>query len=164
MKRLATVTPLHYFDRTTPDLHTGCWPFRNRQPTQGGYVQVWHPSVPHRKGVRRHAVLVHRLIWELVYGPIPVGLHVLHRCDNPPCINPEHLFLGTRQDNMDDKVAKHRQVRGERQRFAKLTPEQIRQIRALAHELNHVEIARQFGVTAANVGYIVRRHTWKHID
>lgn len=56
-------------------------------------------------GVRRGA---HCLVWEYTYGPVPDGLHVLHRCDNPPCCNPEHLFLGTPLDNMRDKVAKGR--------------------------------------------------------
>jgi hypothetical protein len=52
--------------------------------------------------------LAHRLVWEENHGPIPPGMHVLHRCDNKPCINPEHLFLGTSADNMQDKIRKGR--------------------------------------------------------
>lgn len=76
----------------------GCWVWR-RGKTPRGYGKVW------RNG--RH-VYVHRLAYETFVGPIPEGLGVLHRCDNPPCCNPAHLFIGTDADNAADRVAKGR--------------------------------------------------------
>lgn len=61
-----------------------------------------------RGGRREPKVMAHRLAWELARGPIPAGMHVCHSCDNPPCCNVEHLFLGTRSDNMSDMVSKGR--------------------------------------------------------
>jgi hypothetical protein len=75
-----------------------CWEFAG--PTRKGYGQLG-------VGSGRH-ISAHRISWELANGPIPDGMQVLHTCDNPPCVNPAHLFLGTHQDNMDDMVAKGR--------------------------------------------------------
>src|ERR1043165_7742132 len=82
-------------------------------------------------GVIRHAdharrgVYAHRASYELAFGPIPEGLDVLHRCDNPPCVNPSHLFLGTQRNNIDDMVEKGRQTVGQRHPLAHLTPAQV---------------------------------------
>jgi hypothetical protein len=78
-------------------LSTGCWEWSGfRNLARGGYGYV--------EGRRAH-----RVAWELANGPIPEGLHVCHRCDNPPCCNPSHLWLGTDLDNARDKIAKRRQ-------------------------------------------------------
>jgi hypothetical protein len=76
----------------------GCWEWV-RGRTRQGYGKL------NRNGKRWAA---HRFIWTFVNGPIPNGIHVLHKCDNPPCINPDHLWLGTHTDNMRDKVRKGR--------------------------------------------------------
>lgn len=77
----------------------GCWSWTSSTSEKGGYGFL---------SDRGEKVYAHRLSWELHRGPIPVGLWVLHSCDNPPCCNPEHLFLGTRTDNMQDAARKGR--------------------------------------------------------
>lgn len=123
----------------------------------------------------RHGVLIpaHRLSWILAHGMIPEGLWVLHRCDNPPCVNPAHLFVGTRQDNLDDMVAKRRHwahkgesiTKGERNGRAKLTDAQVREIRDryAAGGVSQPQLGREFGVTHAIIGNVVRRESWVHV-
>lgn len=103
------------------DEETGCWLFQGTI-TDKGYGTIQR---------NRKTVGAHRASWEEVNGPIPNGLFVCHHCDNPPCINPAHLFLGTRKDNSDDRDAKGRNVnqRGESHPMAKLTARDIRAIR-----------------------------------
>lgn len=115
-------------------------------------------------GKERKSVLAHRLAWEFEHGPIPDGMNVLHKCDNPPCVRHNHLFLGTLQDNNRDAIEKGRAVRGARVGGAKLTDERVLEIRALhASKMNVVLIALRFGVTRSNITYIVNRKTWKHV-
>ncbi len=100
--------------------------------------------------------------------PIQSGLCVLHHCDNPPCCNPSHLFLGTHADNMRDKMEKGRHRfglnQGERHGNAKLTPERVRSMR-MVRELgaSYRQLADMFGVSHATVGHICTRKTWKHV-
>jgi hypothetical protein len=111
----------------------------------------------------RNTVATH-VAWLLTYGEMPpVGLFVLHKCDTPRCCNPAHLFLGTQRDNCQDKSRKLRQ-NGAKHALAKLTDDDVRQIRELAAGgMLHTTIGERFGVTGANVGYIVKRATWKHV-
>lgn len=119
------------------------------------------------------------MAWVLVNGEIPNGMQVLHECDNPPCVRPEHLFLGTAADNADDKTAKGRQAKGEdhgkriragQVKVGELHPNSavsesdVRTIREryAAGELQRV-LAEEYGVTATAISYIVRRINWKHV-
>lgn len=109
----------------------------------------------------------HRLTWELVFGPIPDGMNVLHRCDNPACCNPRHLFLGNHADNMRDREAKdrHNAPIGSRHGRATLTDDQVREIRRLwSHGVPQTEIAKRLGTNPQRVYSIVHRRTWRHID
>lgn len=107
---------------------------------------------------------VHRHTWEEAHGPIPRGMQVLHRCDNPPCYEVTHLFLGTQADNMRDKVRKGRQLRGARNPMALLEEHEVREIHALyARGLTLDEIAFQYGVTLHNVWRIVSGLSWRHL-
>lgn len=110
-------------------------------------------------------IRAHRVAWELVHGPIPDGLCVLHHCDNRVCVNAEHLFLGTRADNIADMVCKGRQHKGETVRNSRLTEEDIRQIRWLYATglFRQVDIAEMFDVQHTAICKIVRRDRWKHL-
>lgn len=114
-----------------------------------------------RPGVLRRA---HRISWELTNGPIPDGLWVLHKCDNRPCVRPSYLFLGTVQDNTDDRQRKSRQASGARCGSAKLSEEQvvaIRHARALGQSSN--VLAAEYHVNRNTILNIGNRKTWRHI-
>ena len=108
----------------------------------------------------RHLVRAHRLSFELHNGITPGELRVLHRCDNPPCVNPHHLFLGTDLDNARDMIAKGRgrHLRGEELPAAKLSEDQVRQIRA--DPRTQAVIAAEYGLGQTGVSAIKRRATW----
>lgn len=108
--------------------------------------------------------MTHRLAYEMCIAPIPRGLHVLHRCDNPPCCNPDHLFLGTIADNNADKVAKGRQMRGTMTPRAVLTESQVSDIRArYAAGERVMDLAVEFGVSRAQISNIAARRIWRHV-
>lgn len=116
-----------------------------------------------RKGVIRRS---HRVAWELANGPIPEGLWVLHRCDNPPCVRPEHLVLGTPKDNTADMTGKGRAniARGSRRGGAKLTEADVVAIRAARAEgATGAELASQYGVHRTSIYHICRGDFWKHV-
>lgn len=90
---------------------------------------------------------------------------MLHRCDNPPCVNPAHLFLGTDLDNARDRDAKGRRAAGELHGSAKLTAETVRAIRALHTEgaATMRGMARRYGINRSTIKQVILRQTWKHI-
>ncbi len=114
-------------------------------------------------GKRSHSIYAHRAAWEIVNGKIPDGLHVLHKCDNRRCVNVDHLFLGTHDDNMADCVAKGRHSRGESHYAVKLSTEQVRLIREryAIGGISQYALAREFGVTQTTIGHIVLGRTRK---
>lgn len=112
----------------------------------------------------------HRAAWVLERGPIPDGLIVCHHCDNPPCVNPAHLFVGTWQDNVDDRVAKNRSGRtgpgrGEAAPNVTLTEVQVREIRRryAAGGVSQSALGAEYGVGQTQVGRIVRGTRWAHV-
>jgi len=112
--------------------------------------------------------LSHRVSWKLENGPIPEGLFVLHKCDNPPCVNPKHLFLGTQKDNLADMTSKGRRGSspGEKSWNSKLTADQVYQILKL-HKTNHTSYkitADIYGVAYTTITNIVHRRAWKHLS
>ena len=109
---------------------------------------------------------VHRLMYYLVYGDIPEGKLICHTCDNPPCFNILHLFLGSPKDNSIDreKKGRARDQKGEKNYMATLSQEEIIQIRSMADSgLSQEKIGKIFHVSQTCIGKILRRTRWKHI-
>ncbi len=139
------------------DRSSECWVW-TRYRDRDGYG-VFDPS--RENGERR----AHRWSWILFRGTIPNGLDVLHRCDNPPCVRPDHLFVGTTQANVADKVAKGRHAHGERVGGAKMTPEAVREMRRLRDGGMLLDaLSALFGVHVTTVSHICRRETWRHVS
>jgi len=135
----------------------GCWEWDGH--TNGdGYGEI---SI--RQSHLKYLVVgCHRVAWMLVYGTIPDGQCVLHKCDNPTCCNPLHLFLGTQLENIADRTRKGRTQRRGR---PKLTKEQVIEIRRLASigTLTKVEISKLFNVQNAAISKVVLRQRWANI-
>lgn len=106
----------------------------------------------------------HRVSYGLEYGEIPDGMCVLHKCDNPPCVNPAHIFLGTKADNMADRDAKGRNVKGGNHGQSKLTEEDIPRIRdMLRMGCTQADIAGWFGVHQVTISKINTGYKWSHV-
>ena len=132
----------------------GCWGWRGG--VDGGGYGVFS------NGKRRFKA--HRASYELYVGPIPEGMSVLHRCDNPICSNPAHLFVGTQADNMRDAAEKRRVEYGVRHRASKLNASSVRKLRDLhAAGESPTRIAELFGVARATVLAVINGRTWRHV-
>lgn len=144
----------------------------------GGPSACWLWTGPRdRKGYGRLSrgrrgegmVSAHRAAWELAHGPIPAGMFVCHRCDNPPCCNPAHLFVGTASDNNRDMREKGRYVHvavvGTDHGSAKLNPEAVREIRRAWEEdrTKQRDLAARFGVNQQVVWSVIHRRAWAHV-
>jgi hypothetical protein len=112
------------------------------------------------------AARAHRVAYEIEYGPIPRGLHVLHRCDTRLCVRPSHLWLGTNADNVRDKMAKgrHRVRTGVDVNTAKLTPELVAALKIdRANGSTYSELVKKYGIAKSSVARIVRGQSWKSV-
>lgn len=140
-------------DRRGPD---ECWPWKMRRD-EDGYGVANNPA---RSGTKIRA---HRAVYVAANGPIEPGLVVMHTCDNPPCVNPRHLQLGTNEENLRDMTQKGRRVRppvtpGESNPAAKLTEEQVVEI--IADNRPQTHIARDYGVSRSTIGLIKKGKLW----
>lgn len=137
----------------------------------GGRLECWEWQAGLRCGgygvfVLRHGKTLpsHRFIWSEIHGEIPKGLNICHKCDNPRCVNPRHLFIGTQYDNIQDQIRKGRMVRGEQHGRAKLRAAQVLEIRALSNSgVTFAEIGRRFSIAWQHAQNIVNRRIWRHV-
>lgn len=115
--------------------------------------------------IRNKQIFAHRFSYQLANGVIPEGLFVCHHCDNPSCVRPSHLFVGTIQDNTADCVAKGRNSKGEKHTSAKLTENDVRQIRSeYASGVSGVSLAKRYKICTPTISNIIHRKSWKHIE
>ncbi len=107
----------------------------------------------------------HRLSWELHHGPIPENLGVLHKCDTPLCVRPDHLFLGTQVDNNDDKVQKKRHRFGSRSHLARIDEAKAKEIRDkyATGQYTQAELAEEYCLSKTGVWYVIHRVSWDHV-
>lgn len=145
----------------------GCWLW-TAHVNNMGYGEF------HLKSENSTVEYAHRVSWVLHHGDIPADLEILHHCDTPHCVRPDHLFIGTQQDNMRDMVSKGRQgdtgSTGEDHGMAKLTEDDVKEIRRRYiggvnqfNPSNRRELAKEFGSAPAHVWQIYARKVWTHI-
>ena len=134
-----------------------CWLWLAQKTAFGhGRFSVYHPD--RNRHIPEYA---HRWAWMLTHGPIPEGIQVCHHCDNPGCVNPGHLFLGTQADNMFDAMSKGRMCYGLNRSNHKLDPDKVRLIRADTR--SRAAIAAAFGVSEGVIQRVRNRTVWKSV-
>lgn len=134
------------------NMDTPCWIMKTKAHP-GGYARI---------SVNRKRMLAHRYSWSIVYGEIPEGQQINHKCDNRKCVNPEHLFIGTQLDNMLDMASKNRQPKDSNENF-KLSYEIAREIRSLyaTGDYSKTKLAKIFKVHFTTIDRIIRNRYWK---
>lgn len=134
-----------------------CWVWTKGCNDKGyGVFGVWHAK----------SVLAHRVSWIIAHGSIPRGIFVLHHCDNPPCVRPSHLYLGTHEDNARDVVVRKRHAgRSRRTPNARLTFEQAQEIRRriAAGGISQTRLASEYGVSQSTISLIVLGKVWPEV-
>jgi hypothetical protein len=136
-------------------LDNGCFIITSHKLNADGYAETMIRGVTKK---------VHRHVYEQCFGKIPDGLVVRHKCDNPSCVNPDHLETGTHKDNVKDMISRNRQAKGSRKHFSKLTESDVLEIRtSLARGLTNREIANKFSIDESIISEIKNRKAWKHV-
>lgn len=156
-----TVTGLDWIDKFDALVKRGdgCWEWQGtRLATELDYGTMTIDGRPWR---------AHRVSYFLHYGDLPAGALICHHCDNPPCVNPDHIYAGSYPSNAADREGRKRREipRGEASATSKLTDEQVLEIRRLCatRELTQKQIAAKFGLSHAMISFIHTRKNWTHI-
>lgn len=173
MRRMNAKTIQRFWSKVKKGPSNKCWEWTASKRAKGYGAFVWADE--------SGAVVqgrAHRFSWEIHFGKTP--LCVLHTCDNPACVNPNHLFIGTRKDNNDDMQRKGRKVpggarlkaaglsgnyeRGVEHHNARITPEKVMEIRRLKSVLSYCQLSAKFGLAVGHLHRIVNRKVWKHVE
>lgn len=146
------------FIRTTKKTPSGCLEWQG-----GKFVRGYG-----RSRMNGHQCTASRVSYTMFVGPIPEGLHILHGCDNPPCVNPTHLRPGTSKENMQEREKRGRRkaAKGSGHGMSKLNEDKVREIRSLyaAGGTSYSKLGEQFGVDFTMIALIVKRKNWKHVQ
>jgi len=144
----------------------GCWLWEGHTSHNGyGRLHIYIND-------KRKIVPAHRLSWEIHNGPVPKGILVLHKCDNPPCVNPDHLFLGTNKDNTQDSLMKGRACltnckpqKGEKNGSAILNENMVESVRYQRKNYNYTfkELAGLFNISPSQIANIIHGRSWRNI-
>lgn len=132
----------------------GCWEWPGARD-KDGYC---------RTKLDQCTTIAHRAVYTIAKGEIPAGLSLLHRCDNPPCCNPDHLFPGTQKQNCQDAKAKGRHSHGTRNGISKLNDDAVRFIRSNAATITQTALAEMFGVRQSSIWVVIQRRAWAHVQ
>lgn len=141
-----------FLEKVEMEPMSGCWLWTGAI-SQHGYGRF--------SGEGRKTTQAHRWAYQKYKGDIPAGMSLCHKCDNPSCVNPNHLFIGTRADNAADMVAKNRQPKGQQKATHKLTEEQVRTI--YSETGSHRALAAKYNVSHRLIGGIKKGERWKHL-
>jgi hypothetical protein len=133
----------------------GCFIVTSHEAQKNGYIEI---------NVRGKRTYIHRYVFEECFGFIPDGMMVRHKCDNRQCINPEHMELGTHEDNMRDMVERGRSKRGPRQAPKILSIDEVKEIKfLLSIGAKNIDLAKKYNVHTETISFIKRGVTWKNV-
>lgn len=149
---------IRHFKKNYVIAKNDCWIWTGYRDKNG------YGSVSNGRG--KSGIRAHRFSYELFKGEISQGLYVLHKCDNPSCVNPDHLFLGTPKENYEDSKNKGRNTRGEKQKKSKIKDVDVIEIRKLysTGEKTFADISKMYGISRTTAHRIVKKMIWKHIE
>jgi len=143
------------------------WKFVDKQDRSECWIWKGGKNPYGKASVNGKHMGAHRLSYQLFKGIIPIGMQVLHRCDNKPCVNPDHLFLGTAKDNLEDAISKNRlnvhqsKNEGEKNGRRKITEDDVRSIRQSSESTT--VLAKKYGLERHQIRLVQRRVRWSHI-
>jgi len=155
-----TRLPQRFWDKVEPEPNTGCWLW-TAATNHAGYGMFWIGSkTDHTDRMTR----AHRHAYKKLIGPLPDHICALHKCDVRPCVNPTHLWSGSRYQNARDMVSKNRSTRGERHGASKLTSHNVREIRRLRGVETQRKLADRFGVAQSTIASVQSGTAWVWLD